>query len=419
MPPLGASNHHNPRGHEAEGWVIAFCILAFVLVVARVLTRFFVVRNPGYDDLAICIAWVFNLGLNIGVGFEVRSGMGLHMDELTNSDKTSLMKSFWVCIWIYNVSLFWTKLALILQYLRLFTQPWFRKAAFALLVFVCLSSCWTIVGSILSCVPINGFWDPNIKAYCLPRAITWYLNAGLNVATDMLIILLPMPVLKGLKMPFRQRLALMGVFALGLFVCITSFVRIKNLHDISSSEDVSFANVNASTWSGIESSTSIICASLPALKATITRFFPRLFPSSNSASRSNPARNQYIQTSAQRSNFGTGKIFSRNDRSKSSATNPMTVDGDRQFSELRTLDRNGRTNDSSRHLEPEGKIGVTTVMEQQVMHLNGLHKDGYPTASNSSAKDESDTGSEKGLVILNDYERPRNELNHNFTHYRP
>ena len=33
--------------------------------------------------------------------------------------------------------------------------------------------------------------------------------------TDLLIILLPMPVLKGLNMPFRQRVALMAIFALG------------------------------------------------------------------------------------------------------------------------------------------------------------------------------------------------------------
>ena len=244
-----------------------------------------------------------------------------------------------------------------------------------------------------------------------------------------------MPVLKGLKMPFRQRLALMCVFALGslyvfiydkrrrglltvISVCIISFVRIKNLHDISQSHDISYANTSASTWSGIESSTSIICASLPALKATITRFFPRLFPSSNSASRSNPARNHYIQTSGQRSNFATSKIFSRNDKPRTAATNPRSVNDDLEFSELKTLDRNGHSADIESHLHPDGKIGVTTVMEQEFTSVDGRHKHGYATASTASAKDESDNGSEKGLVIINDFER-RNDINHNFSHYRP
>ena len=42
-----------------------------------------------------------------------------------------------------------------------------------------------------------------------------FANAGMNIATDITIGLLPLPVLKQLQLPKRQRIALMWVFGLG------------------------------------------------------------------------------------------------------------------------------------------------------------------------------------------------------------
>ncbi|KAF2224792.1 hypothetical protein BDZ85DRAFT_194644, partial [Elsinoe ampelina] len=279
MSAQGAAAQSNPRGEKAQHTTIAFAALALLCVVLRVVTRCFIVRNPGLDDISIVVAWVFALGVTIAISFQVSFGLGLRQNSLLPEDLMMLMKAFWSSIWIYHLALFFTKSALLLQYLRIFTQPWFRKTTFGVFIFVGIASVWTIFGSIFACVPVRSFWDANVTGKCQPHAVTWYFNAGLNVVTDLLIIILPMPVLKGLNMPFKQRLALMVVFALGGFVCIISFIRIKNLQEVARYSDIAYYNVTASTWSAIEIDVGIICACLPSLKATVTRFFPRLFSS--------------------------------------------------------------------------------------------------------------------------------------------
>lgn len=42
-----------------------------------------------------------------------------------------------------------------------------------------------------------------------------FANAGINIGTDIMTAILPLPVLRQLELPRRQRRALMIVFALG------------------------------------------------------------------------------------------------------------------------------------------------------------------------------------------------------------
>ncbi|PNS15710.1 hypothetical protein CAC42_4162 [Sphaceloma murrayae] len=440
MSTQGADVQDNPRGEHAQQWTIAICVLALLCVVLRIVTRLFIVRNPGLDDIAVGVAWIFALGVTITISFQVQYGLGLRQDSLTPQDVFSLLQAFWASIWIYHLGLFFTKAALLLQYLRIFTQPWFRKTAWAIFGFVCLSSCWTIFGSIFSCIPVASFWDARVKGTCLPHAVTWYFNAGLNVFTDLLIIVLPMPVLKNLNMPFKQRMALMGVFALGGFVCIISFIRVRNLQEVAKTDDISYYNVSSAVWSAIEVDVGIICACLPSLKATATRFFPRIFSSALSNNYSgNPTANGYFANynGTPRNGYGQhSTLASRGAEGRSSKMNhfggnaavgtynttitarPLSRSRSQTFGGGKTRYGNeiemtktygtGRRTDS---MPADGKIDVVTVVEQAVEHTRpGPGESPYVAGSGNSVKEGSDTGSERGLVPLHDfdeYERGR------------
>lgn len=43
----------------------------------------------------------------------------------------------------------------------------------------------------------------------------WFSLAALNIATDILVLALPMPALYSLKLPCKQKAGLIGVFAIG------------------------------------------------------------------------------------------------------------------------------------------------------------------------------------------------------------
>lgn len=123
---------------------------------------------------------------------------------------------FYVAQIFYKLTINLTKMSIVLLYLRIFVQRWFRISCYILLGVVsayCLAS--TLV-SIFQCHPISGAWDKGQKSVtCISLTQNWYSNAGYSIATDVLILALPMQPIWASKLPVNQKRALMFVFALG------------------------------------------------------------------------------------------------------------------------------------------------------------------------------------------------------------
>jgi hypothetical protein len=43
----------------------------------------------------------------------------------------------------------------------------------------------------------------------------WFSDAAVHILTDIILLSIPMPFLKGLNLPYRQKAGLIAVFALG------------------------------------------------------------------------------------------------------------------------------------------------------------------------------------------------------------
>lgn len=123
----------------------------------------------------------------------------------------------------YNLSLVLTKVSIILFYLHLFPQPWFTFAVKLVMVIVIFYGLWAVLSGFLFCIPVSAFWDSSIKYKCLPKKPVWFFNASMNIATDLAIFLLPMPVLSHLNLPWRQKIGVFLIFGVGLlYVLIPS-----------------------------------------------------------------------------------------------------------------------------------------------------------------------------------------------------
>jgi len=277
---------HNPRGLSCVAVSISLNILALVILLARLYTRIYITKTPGVDDALVTVAWVFSVALLVTIAIQAEYGMGLHYQQISTSDIVNFQKAFWASLWTYNICLTSTKLSILFQYLRIFITPRFQLACKCMVGVITVYGLWTVFGTMFVCWPIPHFWDPSIPGNCMNEWHIYYANAGLSIGTDLLTILLPMPVLKNLRLPLRQRLALMMVFAIGGFVCLISIIRLYLIHKINTTIDWSWENVDAAEWSSIECCIAIICASLPSLKSGITRFFPTIFGARSSADRS-------------------------------------------------------------------------------------------------------------------------------------
>jgi hypothetical protein len=67
----------------------------------------------------------------------------------------------------------------------------------------------------LICVPIQFLWDKSIHGHCLPLLPVYYTPAAINIATDFGTWVLPLPIIKSLQLPRRQKIILMSIFGLG------------------------------------------------------------------------------------------------------------------------------------------------------------------------------------------------------------
>ena len=68
----------------------------------------------------------------------------------------------------------------------------------------------------LVCQPLEAAWNPFIPGKCLPdRFIMHIISAAINTASDLILILLPQPVIWSLNMDWRRQVGLSAVFLVG------------------------------------------------------------------------------------------------------------------------------------------------------------------------------------------------------------
>jgi hypothetical protein len=182
-----------------------------------------------------------------------------------------------------------TKLSFLTFYLRIFPSKQFHRICHLTMGVIIGGVLGFVIATIFQCVPVAGSWEKTLPAKCINNAWFRWWWAGYNTATDIWICLLPMPLLARLQLDTVRKVGVMLMFALGLFVCVTSIVRITALVQSVNTTDPTWGSWDALLWSAIEASTGIICACLPFLKHPLKQMFPRLFSSFDSkVSRSRP-----------------------------------------------------------------------------------------------------------------------------------
>ena len=154
--------------------------------------------------------------------------------------------------------------------------------------FVVASSVVLLALQIFQCVPVRVNWEGwtgNFGPHwCLNVNLLAYVAAGVSIGQDLIILLLPLPLLYKLKVPTRAKVAIMIMFSLGIFILITSCIRLRYFIMFARSTNPTWDYADALIWSGVEVAVSIIITSLPAIRVLLSRSFPRLFGSHGNSS---------------------------------------------------------------------------------------------------------------------------------------
>ncbi|TEA09178.1 hypothetical protein C8034_v012405 [Colletotrichum sidae] len=268
-PPGVIPNFDDPRD---AGWTLN---IAGMSVMAAVTTIFFGVRtyvkisagNPllpedwtcavAYGSIMLYIATVFVMG---------HYGEGYHSWELTRESYQEIMKWLYASSIIYCPAAYFTKTTLLLLEARVFAT--YQGAArgiriFAIILLVSYIPIQTLKTVI--CIPVSAFWNPHTpNPKCLNQRKIFIADMCLAITTDLFILLIPVPLLWGLRMPLLKKLKIMVLLGAGGIATAVTIYRLYLVILFLSSTDVTADFVVLDLVTALELVIGVVCACLPS-----------------------------------------------------------------------------------------------------------------------------------------------------------
>ncbi|KAF7585934.1 hypothetical protein BBP40_009854 [Aspergillus hancockii] len=195
----------------------------------------------------------------------------------------------------YNTYLWLQKFILLDTYRHLLRNlSWERSTLGSYLVIFVATYVTVQIVTFTECNPFNHYWrvlpDPGT---CSQAQLQLIVLGVLNIITDLMLIVLPIPLLVKVKRPVYEKLQLAGLFAVGLFIVVITIIRLPQ------NAQHSTAQVNRTTWASVELFAAAIVANAPVLYG--------FYRGEREASRSRTTEG----TSHQQSSLGRGGTVSR------------------------------------------------------------------------------------------------------------
>ncbi|KAK7728889.1 hypothetical protein SLS53_009352 [Cytospora paraplurivora] len=153
-----------------------------LVVIARSILRFFVIMRASYDDYTILVAQIFNIGCMVEVLVARANHIGFPAATLTINNMLSLLKVALALEVTYHIIVGFVKISILCLYLR-------------------------------------------------------FAIAGINIITDIWIIILPIKTLKGINRPLKEKIALVLIFGAGVFATVMSIVRLQSVYTYTLATD--------------------------------------------------------------------------------------------------------------------------------------------------------------------------------------
>ncbi|KAE8389639.1 hypothetical protein BDV23DRAFT_184240 [Aspergillus alliaceus] len=306
---LPRNNHHQ----LVVGFAIATPVVTFTMLFLRVISRLWIIHGLWWDDCMHIIAGVslllgtssrvlwhelktdpggsllkgFAIPLTVFANLCSDNGFGYHLydiDVRSSSQISHLIFWWYLCMILWPCTIFFIKLSILFLYLRIFPHRTFKVMVYISMGILTLSFLVLMPMAIWQCNPIHAVWDFDIKnAHCLSISNIAYANAAVNIATEIMIFILPLPVLRTLHVPSKKKMALCSIFGIGVIVIAIATARLGTLSSVGTYNDPTYSQVPVYVLSCAETGMAHICAAAPALYKSVVETKRNAFPTTEPA----------------------------------------------------------------------------------------------------------------------------------------
>lgn len=261
----------NTNPSTQQHTIVVVCIVAPVFsslfTAIRVWTRIFILHSVGWDDYAAIVTLPFCIAFSVLVGLGTNYGIGWHTVDIPFDSFVLYYKWLYIISAIYLATLWLYKLTILLLYLRLFgvNKP-FRYTTWTVmfLVFGYLFS--NLLTLLFGCTPIDKYWRSTTPGHCIPETKLGLFYGSMNFLTDVLIFVLPLPMVWRLKLSRENKLGIILVFVGGIMASVVALVRFAFLIRRYPATDIIWYDGKNLLWMVLEVNTGLMCSCTVAFK---------------------------------------------------------------------------------------------------------------------------------------------------------
>lgn len=194
--------------------------------------------------------------------------------------------TWWMYRMVYVAALCFVKLSILYFFKTIASHRTVRHVVNGTVVVVSLYSFGAVMAAAFQCRKPSDAWNteayftqfdaqpnPNApKTQCYDPTILFIVTAALNLFSDLVILLIPIPILLSLSVPLRQRLALVGIFSVGVLAIVASSIRMHVMVLWAASPwNSAIYGADLLLWGQVEINSGIISASVPFLRLLCKR----------------------------------------------------------------------------------------------------------------------------------------------------
>ncbi|KAF2829246.1 hypothetical protein CC86DRAFT_464898 [Ophiobolus disseminans] len=269
-----------PQLLAVEGSLFA---LSMTAVLLRLYVRGFMLKTFGWDDWMMVVSACLStacLGLFVHI---TTLGIGRHAEAFPLEN----IFPFFKVMYFYSITVIaaysFIKLSIGFFLLRLADRTRWRPFLIGCLVFISVFTIGSTFAIIFQCSPVRAGWDytlrpptPGGNAKCIDPTVfknVGVFNSSINIATDLLFALIPIPMVWRLQINLQTRIGLAVILSLGLFASAVAIYKTPMQANFFKELDWSGKGAWYYIWQQVEMHVGIIAACLPTLKPLFANFF--------------------------------------------------------------------------------------------------------------------------------------------------
>ncbi|KAK8023755.1 hypothetical protein PG993_011821 [Apiospora rasikravindrae] len=244
--------------------------LSFAIVGLRIWVRQLIIKTLGFDDVVMIAALIAAIGSMVCFVGECETGAGKHFWDLDFTLFPAFLRWQYIHGILLVVGISLVKISIGFFLLRLIQNKWYRRIVIFTQVFIALFTISCVCTLVLQCVPPEATFalvrPPTAK--CFDQATFTNIgifNGAVNITTDVVFVLLPIPMILKLQVNNRTKATLIVALSLGIFACIAAIVRVYLGAHIFENADFTWSNAFF-LWNTAELHAGILAASLPTLR---------------------------------------------------------------------------------------------------------------------------------------------------------